>query len=81
MSNSDRFIKEYAPVPRNAPSDSQSPRAHRASTEDAEAYAKGDVRDGINLGQRVAPENAGASKLSSDLSIESINSRAHRPRR
>ena len=80
MSKSD-FIPEYAPVPRSAPSDSQSPRAHRDSTEDALAYAKGDVIDGLNVNQRVSPENAGASKLSSDLNIGRINDRADRPRR
>jgi len=79
MSKSD-FIPEFAPVPGNAPTDSQSPRAHRASTEDALAYAKGEVQDGLSLNQRVSPENFGVSKVKSDLSIESVNSRANKPR-
>ena|SRR5204863_5024967 len=76
MSKSDPFIEEYAPVPRGGYSDSQSPQAHRGTAQDYEQFSKGDVEDGLDVDQRVAPENAGASKVESKLAIDSINPRA-----
>lgn len=61
-------------------SSSQSPRANRSSTQDPLEHAKGEVQDSARTSQRVAPENVGAEKIKSDLSIESINSRAYKPR-
>jgi hypothetical protein len=42
---------------------SQSPRASRASTQDALEHAKGSVRYETGSTSRVLPENAGAEKL------------------
>lgn len=80
MSKSDPFIEEFAPVPNSGYSDSQSPRAHRDSTNETDALAKGSVQDSARYGQRLLPENASASKVQSDLGIESINKRADRVR-
>jgi hypothetical protein len=63
MSNSDHLVEETVPVPRGVPRDSQSPRANRDSTEDALAYAKGEVQFTKGSTGRVAPENEGAEKL------------------
>jgi hypothetical protein len=76
MSKGD-FIEEFAPVPSGHPADSQSPRAHR---EEAGEFTR-DVSDSARYGQRISPENRGAEKIDSDLSIESINNRAYKPRR
>jgi hypothetical protein len=76
----DHLVEEFAPVPRDGYSDSQSPRAHRETTNEAEAFAKGEVNDSARSAQRVSPENVGANKVESDLSIESVNERAY-PRR
>jgi hypothetical protein len=62
-------------------SSSQSPRAQRSSTNDAEAYAKGDVNIDIRpISRNGAPEYRGLPD-GSRLRIEDTNSRASRPRR
>jgi hypothetical protein len=55
---------------------SRSPQSARGSSQDYEQFTKGEVQDSARTGQRVSPENVGASKVTSDLSIESINERA-----
>jgi hypothetical protein len=80
MSDSGHLV-ESAPVPRNAPTDSQSPQAHRGGGQDNEKFSKGENLDGIRpINKSGGEANVGANKVKSDLSIESINSRAHEPR-
>jgi hypothetical protein len=56
---------------------SQSPRASRASTQDPLEHAKGQVQIEQNpIRKDGGPENADASKVKSDRSIESVNKRA-----
>jgi hypothetical protein len=58
----------------------QSPRALRDSTNDAEAFSKGSVNESINAFRRDGgPENAGIREGSRQR-MEDINSRADRPR-
>jgi hypothetical protein len=60
-------------------SDSQSPQAKRGSSQDYEQFTKGESLDQIKpMRKNGGPENADASMLKSDLSIESINKRADR---
>jgi hypothetical protein len=60
----------------------QSPRALRDSTENAEQYAKGDVNEGIRAFRKDGgPENEGSSKVTSSLRMEDINERAYPTRK
>ncbi len=61
---------------------SASPQSKRGSAQDYEQFSKSEVNMGINAFRKDGgPENVGASKLDGELSIESINSRAYKPRR
>jgi hypothetical protein len=76
-SKSDKFIEEYASVPRGGYS-SQGPQAIRGTAQDFGQFAKGDVEDGLHIDQRVAPEDRRAFEVESDLGIESVNKRTDR---
>jgi hypothetical protein len=61
---------------------SQSPRASRASTEDPDRYGKGAVRQGIRPINKTGGEgNEGAWEQSSPLRVEDINGPAAPTRR
>jgi hypothetical protein len=63
-------------------SSSRSPQSARGSAQAYEKFSKGEVNIGINaLRKDGGPENEGASKVTSDLSIESVNQRAYPARR
>jgi hypothetical protein len=63
-------------------SSSQSPRANRSSTQNPLEHAKGSVPSSFSRApRRVAEGNEGAEEVGSNLSIESINSRAAPTRR
>jgi hypothetical protein len=60
---------------------SASPQSKRGSSQDYEQFSKGSVDAGINAFRSDGgPENEGASKVTSSLRMEDVNSRADRPR-
>jgi hypothetical protein len=79
MAKSDHLVEEFAPAPRGGYSDSQSPRAHRSTTNDVDAFAKGENLDGIRPMRKEGGEpNADAWDNTSALDIERVNRRADR---
>jgi hypothetical protein len=80
MSKSDRVIEDYYTPPRGAPSDSQSPQAHRGSSQDHEQFSKGDVPGWAAPGKTDAA-NKGAWDNASPLEIEDVNEGAFPKRR
>jgi hypothetical protein len=55
---------------------SQSPQTSRGTSRDFSQFSKGSAQFSAGATSRVAPENRGAEQVKSNLSIESVNSRA-----